>query len=35
MFDHRHLISLEKFPKKDIQQIIDTAFNFREVFFLP
>ena len=31
MFDHRHLISLEKFPKKDIKQIIDTAFKFKEV----
>lgn len=35
MFDHRHLISLEKFPKKDIQQIIDTAFNFKEVLERP
>ena len=35
MFNHRHLISLEKFPKKDIQQIIDTAFNFKEVLERP
>ena len=35
MFDHRHLISLEKFPKKDIQQIIDTAFKFKEVLERP
>ena len=35
MFDHRHLISLEKFPKEDIQQIIDTAFNFKEVLERP
>ena len=35
MFDHRHLISLEKFPKKDIQQIIDTAFKFKEVIEMP
>ena len=35
MFNHRHFISLEKFPKKDIQQIIDTAFNFKEVLERP
>ncbi len=35
MFDHRHLISLEKFPKKDIKQIIDTAFKFKEVLERP
>ena len=35
MFDHRHLISLEKFPKEDIQKIIDTAFNFKEVLERP
>ena len=35
MFNHRHLISLEKFPKEDIQQIIDTAFNFKEVLDRP
>ena len=35
MFNHKHLISLEKFPKKDIQQIIDTAFNFKEVLERP
>ena len=35
MFNHRHLISLEKFPKDDIQQIIDTAFNFKEVLERP
>ena len=35
MFNHRHLISLEKFPKKDIQQIIDTAFKFKEVLERP
>ena len=35
MFEHRHLISLEKFPKKDIQQIIDTAFKFKEVLERP
>jgi len=35
MFNHKHFISLEKFPKKDIQQIIDTAFNFKEVLERP
>ena len=35
MFNHRHLIGLEKFPKKDIKQIIDTAFNFKEVLERP
>ena len=35
MFNHRHLISLEKFPKKDIQHIIDTAFKFKEVLDRP
>ena len=34
MFEHRHLISLEN-SKKDIQQIIDTAFNFKEVLERP
>ena len=35
MFDHKHLIGLENFPKKDIQKIIDTAFNFKEVLERP
>ena len=35
MLNHKHLLGLENFPKKDIQKIIDTAFNFREVLDRP
>jgi len=35
VFEHKHLIGLENFPKKDIQKIIDTAFNFKEVLGRP
>jgi len=31
----KHLLGLENFPKEDIQSIIDTAFNFREVLDRP
>ena len=33
MFDHDHFLGLENFPKDDIQKIIDTSFNFKEVLF--
>ncbi len=35
MLNHKHLLGLENFPKEDIQQIIDTAFKFREVLDRP
>ena len=35
MLNHKHLLGLENFPKEDIQNIIDTAFNFREVLERP
>ncbi len=35
MLNHKHLLGLENFPKEDIQTIIDTAFNFREVLDRP
>ena len=35
MLNHKHLLGLENFPKEDIQKIIDTAFNFREVLDRP
>ncbi len=35
MLNHKHLLGLENFPKEDIQNIIDTAFNFREVLDRP
>ena len=35
MLTHKHLLGLENFPKEDIQKIIDTAFNFREVLDRP
>ena len=35
MFDHDHFLGLENFPKDDIQKIIDTSFNFKEVLNRP
>ena len=35
MLNHKHLLGLENFTKEDIQNIIDTAFNFREVLDRP
>ena len=35
MLSHKHLLGLENFPREDIQNIIDTAFNFREVLDRP
>ena len=35
MLKQKHLLGLENFPKEDIQSIIDTAFNFREVLGRP
>ena len=35
MFDHDHFLGLENFPKDDIQKIIDTSFNFKEVLDRP
>jgi len=35
MLKHKHLLKLENYPKEDIQKIIDTAFNFREVLDRP
>ena len=35
MLKQKHLLGLENFPKEDIQSIIDTAFNFREVLDRP
>ena len=35
MLKHKHLLKLENFPKEDLQSIIDTAFNFREVLERP
>jgi len=35
MLDQKHLLGLEDYPAKDIQTIIDTAFNFREVLDRP
>jgi len=35
MLNHKHLLGLENFPKEDIQKIIDTAYNFREVLDRP
>ena len=35
MFRHKHFLGLENFPKKDIQKIIDTAFEFKEVLNRP
>jgi len=35
MFDHEHFLGLENFPKDDIQKIIDTSFNFKEVLDRP
>ena len=35
MFDHDHFLGLENFPKDDIQKIINTSFNFKEVLDRP
>ena len=35
MFNHDHFLGLENFPKDDIQKIIDTSFNFKEVLDRP
>ena len=35
MLKQKHLLGLEDYPGKDIQTIIDTAFNFREVLDRP
>ena len=35
MLEQKHLLGLEDYPAKDIQTIIDTAFNFREVLDRP
>ena len=35
MLKDKHLLKLENYPKEDIQNIIDTAFNFREVLDRP
>lgn len=35
MLEQKHLLGLEGYPSKDIQTIIDTALNFREVLNRP
>ena len=35
MLKNKHLLGLKDYPAKDIQTIIDTAFNFREVLNRP
>ena len=35
MLSHKHLLGLENFPKEHIQNIIYTAFNFRQVIDRP
>jgi len=35
MFNHDHFLGLENFPKDDIQKIIDTSFEFKEVLDRP
>ena len=35
MLQQKHLLGLEAYPSEDIQSIIDTAFNFREVLDRP
>ena len=35
MLENKHLLGLEGYPAKDIQTIIETAFNFREVLDRP
>jgi len=35
MLEQKHLLGLEGYPSKDIQTIIDTALNFREVLDRP
>ena len=32
---NKHLIGLEGYPKKDINEIIETAFSFKEVLERP
>ena len=35
MLKNKHLLGLEGYPREDIQTIIETAFNFREVLDRP
>jgi len=35
MLTHRHLLGLEGYPKEDLETIISTAFNFREILDRP
>jgi len=35
MLTHRHLLGLEGYPKEDLETIIATAFNFREILDRP
>ena len=35
MLQKKHLLGLEGYPSDDIQKIIDTAFNFREILDRP
>ena len=35
MLTNRHLLGLKDYPRGDIQSIIDTAFQFREVLDRP
>ena len=35
MFGHKHFLGLENFPREDIQKIIDTAFEFKDVLNRP
>jgi len=35
MFGHKHFLGLENFPRGDIQKIIDTAFEFKDVLNRP
>ena len=35
MLQQKHLLGLDGYPSEDIQVIIDTAFNFREVLDRP
>ncbi|NOZ75098.1 MAG: aspartate carbamoyltransferase catalytic subunit [FCB group bacterium] len=35
MLTHRHLLGLEGYPREDLETIISTAFNFREILDRP
>ena len=35
MLKNKHLLGLEGYPREDLQTIIETAFNFREVLDRP